>query len=67
MRATTLLSVAVAALSARIGAQELMVPVPWDVTNLNMYNIRHGTGGTYVFSLLSLLCPLSHPWKLALT
>jgi hypothetical protein len=33
---------------------QLMVPVPWEVTDLNIYNIRHGTGGTYVSSISPL-------------
>jgi hypothetical protein len=46
MRAASLISsVAIVALTT---AQQLMVPVPWEVTNLNIYNTRHGTGGTYV-------------------
>lgn len=50
MRAATLLSSLV--LAALTSAQQLMVPVPWEVTNLNMYNTRHGTGGTWEFNIL---------------
>jgi hypothetical protein len=40
---------------------QLQVPVPWEVTNLQLYNIRHGTGGTWNFNILdpSTLAPQS--------
>ncbi|KAG9244708.1 hypothetical protein BJ878DRAFT_56739 [Calycina marina] len=30
----------------------LMVPVPWWISNLQIYNIRHGTGGTWQFNIV---------------
>jgi hypothetical protein len=51
MLATVLLSsLAMATLAF---AQQQYVPVPWEISNLDVYNTRHGTGGTYVYSFPS--------------
>lgn len=50
MIATTVLSsLAMASLAF---AEQLYVPVPWEISNLDIYNTRHGTGGTCVFPLI---------------
>jgi hypothetical protein len=36
-------------LAAAASAQQFMVPAPWYVRDIRIGNIRHGTGGLYVF------------------
>lgn len=45
MLPSTLFTSAVA-LAATVLASDITVPIPWSVTDVKIYNTRHGTGGT---------------------
>lgn len=51
MQLSTILGsfIAAASLSA---ADQLMVPVPWQISDLTISNIRHGSGGTWQFNIV---------------